>query len=74
VEYWSNTACSSFTATASDPNMYASTAIWQPSPDYEPIPTPTKIECAWCGQVNNSDREQCRGCGAPLTTGVICQP
>ncbi len=38
---------------------------WQPWP----APIPAKLECKWCGQANKGEREQCRGCGAPLLEG-----
>ena len=72
---WSNIAmatCPDWFIYYDDLNKYAGTAIWQPSSDHAPIPTsdhapiPTKVKCVWCGQVNRLDREECRGCGAPL--------
>jgi hypothetical protein len=38
---------------------------WQPLSS----PSPAKAECIWCGQVNKTEREQCRGCGAGLLEG-----
>jgi hypothetical protein len=29
----------------------------------------TKIKCDYCGRPNNSEREDCRACGAPLPMG-----
>jgi hypothetical protein len=40
---------------------------WQPLSS----PLPVKTECIWCSQVNKTEREQCRGCGAGLLEGGI---
>jgi len=58
-----------FIQDSDNPNLFAGTALYIPVPDYEPISISakfTKIECEYCGQANNPDREQCWGCGAPL--------
>jgi hypothetical protein len=39
-----------------------------PAPTPPPPPPPSRVECVYCGTMNNAELDRCDHCGAPIRT------